>query len=404
MGWSVNAQAAVRHVITAPGEEPQDASQAIPASPRREHALEAEKEADLAPHARSAVLMDFTTGKVLWQKNAHERLPMASITKIMTMLVVMEAIDAGRLKTTDKVRASDYASSMGGSQIFLEPGEEMSVDDLMKGIAIASANDACVALAEHLYGNEAAFVSRMNERAAQLGMEDTHFVNCNGLPADKHYSSAYDIALMSKELLKHPNVTRWTSVYSDYLRKDTDHPLWLVNTNKLVRFYDGVDGLKTGYTAEARYCLSATAKRGSMRLIAVVMGEPKASVRNQEVGQLLNWGFQQYTTKVLYPAGREIAALRVERGDPKTVRVAPAEPVAVVVRRGERVDVQTKCDLQDLHAPVQRGQRVGILRVYQDGEHVADVPLVSLEHVRRLGFWGSVGHTVRDLIGFGRDL
>lgn len=237
---------------------------------------EAKRDA-LAPQARAAVVMDFATGKVLYEKDAHEKLPMASITKIMTMLLTMEAIDSGRLKYTDKIRTSEYASSMGGSQIFLEPGETMTVNDLLKGIAIASANDACVAIAEHLSGSESAFVEQMNERARQLGMDDTHFVNCNGLPAPNHYCSAHDIALMSRELLKHPDITRYTSVYSDYLRKDTDHPLWLVNTNKLVRFYDGVDGLKTGFTAEAKYCLSATAKRpDGFRVIAVVMGEPIA--------------------------------------------------------------------------------------------------------------------------------
>lgn len=367
-----------------------------------ESEMDDEHPGDLAPHARSAVLMDFATGKVLWQKDAHERLPMASITKIMTMLLVMEAIDDGKLKLSDRVTASEYASSMGGSQIFLEPGEAMTVDDLMKGIAIASANDACVALAEHLAGSETEFVRWMNAKARALGMEDTHFVNCNGLPADNHYSSAYDIALMSRELLKHPQITRWTRVYSDYLRKDTDHPLWLVNTNKLVRFYDGMDGLKTGYTTEARYCLSATARRDGQRLIAVVMGEPKPSIRNQEVAAMLNWGFRQYHTEVLYRARQAMTEMRVARGDKKLVRVAPAQDVAVVTQRGEHPQVQTRVDLQMLEAPLQPGQRVGTLHVYQDGEHVADVPLISLDAVRRLGFFESIGRNVRDLIGFGQ--
>ncbi|WP_081411988.1 D-alanyl-D-alanine carboxypeptidase family protein [Alicyclobacillus herbarius] len=359
---------------------------------------------DLAEHARSAVVMDYATGKILFEKDAHERLPMASITKIMTMLLIMEDLDRGKIKLTDSVKASEYAASMGGSQIFLEPGEVMTVDDLMKGIAVASANDACVAMAEYLSGTEKAFVRRMNEKARELGMEDTHFVNCNGLPAPNHYSSAHDIALMSRELLKHSQITRWTSVYSDYLRKDTTHPLWLVNTNKLVRFYDGVDGLKTGYTSEARYCLSATAKRGEFRVIAVVMGEPRVTVRNQEVSQLLNWAFGQFESKVLYPAGQVVGKAEVLRGNPPFVPVKVADTVGVLREKGSSGKYETRLRLQRVKAPVQEGQTLGKLEVF-DTEHqwiVAEVPVVAAKSVKKAGFFQSMGQTVRRMVTLGK--
>ncbi|MCL6443719.1 MAG: D-alanyl-D-alanine carboxypeptidase [Alicyclobacillus sp.] len=357
----------------------------------------------LAPHAKSACVMDYATGKILFEKDVHEKLPMASITKIMTMLLIMEALDDGKIKLTDMVKTSDYAASMGGSQIFLEPGETMSVNDMLKGIAIASANDACVAIAEHLYGSEAAFVKRMNERAKELGMDDTHFVNSNGLPAPNHYSSAHDIAIMSRELLKHPEITKWTSVYSDYLRKDTDHPLWLVNTNKLVRFYDGVDGLKTGFTAEAKYCLAATARRDDgFRVIAVVMGEPKPAVRNGEVSGLLNWAFSQYSSKVLYQAGQVVEPrVKVLHGTPEHIAAVAGDTVGVIQQKGKSVQYATKAELFRLSAPVEKGQRIGTLRVFEGDDLVAEAPLLASAHVARAGLFESIGRTIRDLVSFG---
>lgn len=218
----------------------------------------------------------------------------------MTMLLIMEALDQGKIALDDKVRVSENAASMGGSQIFLEVGEEMTVKDLLKGIAIASGNDASVAMAEYIAGSEEGFVHMMNKKVEELGLKNTHFVNSNGLPENDHYTSAYDIAIMSRELLKYEKITEFTGIYEDYLRKDTDNPFWLVNTNRLVRFYEGADGLKTGYTSEAKYCLSATAKRGSLRVIAVVMGEPNTKTRNKEISQLLDFAFSQYKNEVIY--------------------------------------------------------------------------------------------------------
>lgn len=355
----------------------------------------------LAKQARSAVIMDQSSGKVLFEKDGHERLPMASITKIMTMLLIVEAVDQGKLKWDDPIKASDYAASMGGSQIFLESGESMKASDMLKGIAVASGNDACVAMAEHLCGSEEAFVAKMNQRAQQLNMKDTHFSNCNGLPVTNHYSSACDIAIMSRALLKHPEITKWTSVYSDYLRKDTARPLWLVNTNKLVRFYDGVDGLKTGYTQEAKYCLSATAKRGDFRVIAVVMGEPRPPIRNAEVSGMLNYAFSQYTSKILYRQHQIVATPIVKKGVKSKVEAMTADTVGFVTEKGQTTKYETKLDLPVLKAPVLKGQKIGMLRVFDGTTCVAEVPLIARNDVNKAGFFHSLGHTFKVIVTFG---
>lgn len=355
----------------------------------------------ISKDAKSAVVMDAATGKVLYDKDAHEELPMASITKIMTMLLIEEAIDEGRLKWTDNVKVSEHAASMGGSQIFLEPGETMSVRDMLKGIAVASANDACVAMAEHLDGSEEAFVARMNARAKSLGMEDTHFSNCNGLPVANHYSSAHDIAIMSRALLQHPEITTFTSIYSDYLRKNTDRPLWLVNTNKLVRFYDGVDGLKTGYTREAKYCLSATAKREGFRVIAVVMGEPKPTVRNAEVSGMLNWAFSHYTSTQIYPQGHVIGQVNVNKGVHDKVDAVTAESVGYVMMKGEKKKAKEEVQLTKMTAPVAKGAKVGTLTVEVGGDVVTEVPLVAKEAVAKANFLQGLSKTVRKIVTFG---
>ncbi|SFU98619.1 D-alanyl-D-alanine carboxypeptidase (penicillin-binding protein 5/6) [Alicyclobacillus macrosporangiidus] len=394
--------AAVGGTLSAAGHGPAAAA-SVEIRPVREVQPDAQEDGtDLAHESRAAVVMDYATGKVLFEKDAHEKLPMASITKVMTLLLVAEAIDSGRLRLTDSVKTSEYAASMGGSQIFLEPGETMKVEDLVKGIAIASANDACVALAEHLAGSEEAFVRQMNRRARELGMDDTHFANCNGLPEPDHYSSAHDIAIMSRELLKHEWITKYTSVYSDYLRKDTEHPFWLVNTNKLVRFYPGVDGLKTGYTAEAKYCLTATAKKDGFRVIAVVMGAPKPSVRNREVSELLNWSFSTFTSQVLYKAGQQVATVHVLHGTPETIPVVTSDTVGVIHRRGEHPSLQTQMAIDDLEAPVRPRQVVGELKVVDGEDVVGSCHLVAGSGARRAGLWETFGRTVRGMVTFGR--
>lgn len=346
-------------------------------------------QADLAANAKSAILMDANTGTIIYEKNSHDKLPPASITKIMTMLLTMEAIDSGKLKLTDKVRTSEYAASMGGSQIFLEPGEEMTVDEMLKGIAMASGNDASVAIAEKIAGTEEAFVQMMNDKAKALGLRDTHFANCNGLPAENHYSSAHDIAVISRELLKHKDITKYTGSYQDYLRKDSKNPFWLVNTNKLVRFYTGADGLKTGYTSEAKFCLSATAVKGDLRAVAVVLGEPNTKTRNEEVSKMFDYMFSQYSMHTLFKPGDTIGTVKVNKGNVKELTLTAGQNYSVLLKRtanaeGIRHELQVP---KEVKAPVQAGQVLGKLVVYQGDKVLKEFELKSPEQVGKAGWW-----------------
>jgi len=344
---------------------------------------------ELAPEARSAILIERDTGAILYEKNAHEPLPPASMTKIMTMLLIMEAIDQGKLKLDERVRASEYAASMGGSQIFLEPGEEMTVDDLLKGVAIGSGNDASVALAERIAGSEEAFVHMMNEKARQLGLKHTTFENTTGLPAKNHYSTAYDMAVMAKELLKYDLITKYTGTYEDYLRQHTDKKFWLVNTNRLVKFYPGVDGLKTGYTSEAKYCLTATAKKGNMRVIAVVFGAPTPKARNAQITKMLDYAFSHYETKPLYKKGETITTLPVSKGKKRSVAVVTSEPLSVLLKKGEKSEaIKAAWKLNEkVKAPVKKGDVLGTLIIKKDGSVIAKSPLVAKEQVEEANMW-----------------
>ncbi|WP_114378664.1 D-alanyl-D-alanine carboxypeptidase family protein [Paenibacillus prosopidis] len=345
--------------------------------------------ANLAPSARSAILMDADSGTVIYEKNSHDKLPPASITKIMTLLLIMEALDDGKIKLSDKVQTSEYAASMGGSQIFLEPGEEMTVDDMIKGIALASGNDASVAMAEKLAGTEQQFVAQMNERAHQLGMMDTQFANPNGLPVANHFTSAHDIAVMSKELLKHSEVTKYTGLYQDYLRKTSEKPFWLVNTNKLVRFYNGADGLKTGYTSEAKYCLSATAKRDNMRVIAVVMGEPDTKTRNAEVSQMFDYTFAQYMNHSIIKEGESMGTLKIEKGVAPELPLVAKHSYSVLLKKGSQTkDIRYELKINGtLKAPIQIGQPIGKLVVYQGNQVLKEFDVDAPLSVERAGWW-----------------
>lgn len=344
---------------------------------------------DLAPNAQSVVLMDADTGTLLLQKNGDKRLPPASITKVMTMLLIMEAIEQKKISYDDMIVVSEYAASMGGSQIFLEAGERMSVDHLLKGIAMASGNDASVALAEAIAGSEELFVQMMNERAKQLGMENTHFVNSSGLPADNHYSSAHDIALMSRELLKHSKITEYTKKYQDYLREDTDNPFWLVNTNKLVRFYPEVDGLKTGYTSEAKFCLAATAKKGNFRVIAIVLGEPNTKTRNAEVIKLFDYAFAQYTNHPIFKEGDLMGTYPVEKGHLQQMPLTAKHQYSVLLKKGT-ADANIRYDIQlndKLKAPIKIGEPVGKLIVYENDVQIAEFTIPSSIEIKKANWW-----------------
>ena len=343
---------------------------------------------DMEIPAKSALLMDVATGTVLYEENAHEALPPASVTKVMTMLLIMEAIDGGRIGWEDTVTASDTAAAKGGSQIYLKAGETMTVRDMVKSIAVSSANDCACAMAEHLAGSEAAFVDMMNEKAKELGMNDTKFVNCTGLDDDaaaaEHKTSAYDIALMSRELLgKHPAIKEFTTIWMDTVRGGT---FGLSNTNKLVRFYGGATGLKTGFTAAAGYCLSASAMREDMELIAVVMGSETSQHRFAACKSLLDYGFAGFA--VVLPRLEETAAVPVKLGTAPAVTAILSEPAPMLVEKGQKKLITTRLQLEaEVTAPVSRGQRLGTLEVVAGEQILAQLPLVAEEAVEKVTWW-----------------
>ncbi|WP_142300922.1 D-alanyl-D-alanine carboxypeptidase family protein [Bacillus sp. 7884-1] len=344
---------------------------------------------DITDNVRSAILIERDTGQILYEKNSNEELPPASMTKIMTMLLIMEAIDQGKLKWDESVRTSEYAASMGGSQIFLEPGEEMTVKQMLQGIAIGSGNDASVAMAEKIAGSEEAFVDMMNNKVKELGLKNTIFKNTTGLPGSGHYSSAHDMAIMAKELLKYEDITKFTGMYEAYLRENTDKKFWLVNTNKLVRFYPGVDGLKTGFTAEAKYCLTATAQKDGMRVIAVVFGAPTSKERNAQVTKMLNYAFAQYQTHPMFKRNEVIGNAQVNKGKDKKVEAVTSEPLSLLTKKGEKTeDVKRKVTLdKNLNAPITKGDKVGTIQFVKDGKVVLESELVAKNEVKEATWW-----------------
>ena len=340
--------------------------------------------------AKSAVLMDAATGTVLYEQNAHTALPPASVTKIMTMLLIMEAIDSGRIGWEDTVTASESAAAKGGSQIYLKVGETMPVSTLLKSVAVSSANDAACALAEHIAGSEAAFVDMMNARAKELGMENTHFVNCTGLDDDdsakEHRTSAYDIALMSRELLNnHPDIKKYTTIWMDTIR---DGSFGLSNTNKLVRFYQGATGLKTGYTSLAGFCLSASAQRDGMELIAVVLGCNTSAERFAACKSMLDHGFAAYG--LITPQMEENVTVPVRLGEKENVSVALSGNSALLIDKAQKNSVTTHIELaEEVTAPVSQGQRLGTMTVKSGEQILAEIPLTAAEPVARLS-WGDL--------------
>ena len=336
--------------------------------------------------APSAILMEKTTGRVLCEQDADVQYEPASVTKVMTLLLAMEAIDGGRLSWDDMVTASPHAISMGGSQIWLKENEQMTVRDMVKAVTVVSANDCAVALAEHVAGSETAFVDRMNQRARELGMERTNFVNCTGLPAPGHLTCAYDIALMSRELiLNHPSIREFTTIWMDTLR---DGAFQLSNTNRLIFYYEGATGLKTGFTDTALYCLSATAERDGMELIAVVMHAPTSNDRFDSCKALLNYGFANYAVTPVYP-GEAIPPVEVLLGTQDTVQPVTARECSILLEKSKSGTVTTQLELApQVEAPVEAGQKLGELRVLVDGEQVDAIDLVAAQEVPRLSVGG----------------
>ncbi|WP_458412607.1 D-alanyl-D-alanine carboxypeptidase family protein [Schinkia sp. CFF1] len=361
-----------------------------------------ESKVDLADSASSAILIERDTGTVLYEKEADKKLPPASMTKIMTMLLIMEALDEGKIKLNDKVRTSEYAASMGGSQIFLEPGEEMTVDEMLRGIAIASGNDASVAMAEHLAGSADAFIAMMNDKAKELGLKNTSFKNPTGLPAVEHYSTAHDMAIMAKELLKYDGITKYTGTYEDYLRENTDKKFWLVNTNRLVKFYPGVDGVKTGYTSEAKYCLTATAKKDDMRVIAVIMGAPSPKDRNRQITKMLDYAFSQYQTHPMYERNYPLSKVKVSKGDKPSINAVTSEHISLLTKKGENIkDIEQEVILnENLKAPIHKGDEIGKLFLKKGDKIIVESPLVANTDVKAASWWKLFKRTVGDFAKF----
>ncbi len=333
---------------------------------------------------KSAILMEQSTGKILFEHNSHEKLPPASVTKVMTMLLTMEAIDGGNLKYNDIVIASERAKSMGGSTIFLDAGEQMTVSDLLKGIAVASGNDACVAIGEHIAGSESGFVDLMNNRARELGMNDTHFVNTNGLDAEGHLTSANDIALMSRQLLMHPDILKYTSIWMDSLRNGQ---FTLANTNKLIRFYQGANGLKTGSTDDALFCISAAAKRDNMQLIAVVMGSETSEKRFESAKSMLDFGFANYC--IIKPSDEVKLenGVKVLKGEQESVKIELEKAFETLVPKNRKKDVAGEIKLiESVTAPIKKGDKVGEVTFKMGDEILGKCSVVAAQNVDKKGF------------------
>ncbi len=356
------------------------------------------EELNLAENAKSAILIEASTGEILYQKNANERLAPASMTKIMSLILIMENIENGNLKWNDIVVVSKNASSMGGSQIFLEANEMMTVEDLVKGICIASGNDATVALAEKIAGTEKAFVKLMNDKAKSLGLKNTNFVNATGLDAEGHYSTANDMSVMARELVKHEKILEFSSIYEDYLRKNTAKSFWLVNTNKLVKFYSYIDGLKTGFTDDAGYCLTATGKKNNMRLISVVMGEASIDNRSTDTLAMLDYGFNMYNIDIVVSKDKELGNVSVNLGDKEKVSIISVNDITILNNsQKEKRNITYEMDVNNISAPVKKGDIVGEIKVYEDGRYLYSEDITVVEDIEKANIFKIFLRNLRDI-------
>lgn len=346
-----------------------------------------EKETGMKVKAKAAVLMDAVSGEVLFAQNAHKKLPPASVTKVMTMLLILEGCDSGKIRLSDTVTISERAASMGGSQMYMEPGEQHTVEELLKGVAMVSANDGCVALAEHLAGSVEMFVEQMNKRAAELGMKDSHFVNTNGLPVANHYTSAYDIAVMSRALIAFPETAQWFTKWQDTIKvglPGKEKEFGLTNTNKLIKQYPGAIGIKTGFTQDAGYCLSGAAERDGTRLIGVILGCTTSNIRFAEIKRLLDYGFSNYESVKIAEKGQVQKALKIEKGTPSKVDVIMEDDAAVLVKKGNKNRIKTKIEMDGyIKLPLKRGQKLGELVVLQDGKEKERFPIVARDSAKK---------------------
>ena len=353
---------------------------------------------DLAPSSKSAILIDAKTGTVLYEKDADKSYPPASMTKIMSMLLIMEEIDKNNLSLDDKILISKKASSMGGSQLFLQEGESYPVKELLKGIAIASGNDAVVAMAEKIGGSVEGFVDMMNKKAQELGLKNTKFINPHGLDAEGHVSSARDMALMARELLKHEKILEFTSIYEEYLTKNDGSKTWLVNTNRLVRFYNGVDGLKTGFTKEAGYCLTSTAQKNNLRLISVVMGEPTSDERSSDTTNMLNYGFNTYEIYTAFTKDTSLGSKRVEFGKKDVVDLALVNDYVKLLKKNEeKPNYSFEVNVDKLKAPLKKGDVVGKAKVIDNGNVIDEVDITVLEDIPKANLWDFFNKNLKNI-------
>ena len=343
---------------------------------------------DLVPNAKSTILIEESTGKILYEKNSDEKRAPASMTKVMSMLLIMEALDNKQISLNDEVTISQNAADMGGSQLFLQPNQTAKVEDLLKGIAVASGNDAVVAMAEKIAGSEEKFVDMMNKKAKELGLKNTQFKNTHGLDEEGHYTSAHDMAIMAKELIKHKNILNYTSIYEEYLTKSDGTKLWMVNTNKLVKFYKGVDGLKTGFTQTAGYCLTATAMKNNTRLISVVMGEDTSANRSTDTVNLLNYGFNSYKVNTIIKKEKNIAKVKVNKGKEDKVYIRTKENVNELLNVNEKAKKYILVpEVKNITAPVKVGEKVGILKIKYQNKVVKEVDLTVSKNIKKANLW-----------------
>lgn len=344
---------------------------------------------DLASNAKSAIIIEPTTGKIIFDKNSNERLEPASMTKIMTLLLTFEAIDNGRVSLDDMVNISKRAEDMGGSQMFLEAGSNIRLEEIIKGVSIASANDGAIALAEFIGGSVENFVDMMNKKVEDLGLSNTHFANPHGLHADNHYSSAYDMAIMASNLISHEKVLNYTSIYEDYFNKPDGSRTWLVNTNKLVRFLEGVDGLKTGYTSEAGYCLTATAKKGNVRYITVVMGEPSSDIRSSETTNMLNYAFNSFKLNTILDKSQELGTIYIDKSKQKTAKIVVKNPVTELISKEKDIPNYTyNLKVEKITVPIKAGTKVGTVEILDnEGLIVREEDVTISYDIEKCNLW-----------------
>ena len=355
---------------------------------------------ELIPNSSSGILIEANTGKIFFEKEKDKEVAIASMTKMMAQILIFEALDEGRIGLNDIVTVSRNAADMGGSQIYISEGEKISVEDLIKGISIASGNDATVAMAEYISGSEEKFVEKMNDKVSELGLKHTAFKNCTGLDEEGHYSSAYDMALIARYLItKYPSILKYSSIYEDYLREDTENKFWLVNTNKLIRFYEGADGLKTGHTDAAGYCLAATAVRNDIRLIGIVLGETDSKVRNKETMELLDYGFSNVRKRVLKKKGSVVKKIKIDKAEKEIVEIALKNDLSVILDSSNEKDkYDYDIELIDYKIPIKRGEVIGKIKAFNNSNVVADAELTVLEDVNKISFSSLFIKTFMDMI------